>query len=90
MVGGQVEDLAWEAATGQKTDSFFPRKEQPRDISALEHIHAHKTGALFLFDQDFTAGKGHTKVVENFRYQIPHWTEVFDKLRQQRRAGGRN
>jgi geranylgeranyl diphosphate synthase, type II len=35
MVGGQVDDLAWE------------RNNQPRTLEALEHIHAHKTGALF-------------------------------------------
>jgi geranylgeranyl diphosphate synthase, type II len=35
MVGGQVDDLAWE------------RPDQPRTIEALEHIHEHKTGALF-------------------------------------------
>ncbi len=35
MVGGQVDDLAWE------------RSEQPRTQEALEHIHQHKTGALF-------------------------------------------
>jgi geranylgeranyl diphosphate synthase type II len=35
MVGGQVEDLAWEKATAQRT------------AQALENIHALKTGALF-------------------------------------------
>lgn len=35
MVGGQVEDLAWESS------------DQPRTLEALEHIHAFKTGALF-------------------------------------------
>jgi geranylgeranyl diphosphate synthase type II len=35
MVGGQVDDLAWE------------QPEQPRTIDALEHIHKCKTGALF-------------------------------------------
>jgi geranylgeranyl diphosphate synthase type II len=35
MVGGQVDDLAWE------------RPDQPRTVDALEHIHEHKTGALF-------------------------------------------
>jgi geranylgeranyl diphosphate synthase, type II len=35
MVGGQVEDLAWE------------QSEQTRTVDALEHIHLHKTGALF-------------------------------------------
>jgi len=35
MVGGQVEDLAWE------------RSDQTRTLDALEHIHRHKTGALF-------------------------------------------
>src|SRR4051794_36950004 len=37
MVGGQVEDLAWEAASDKR----------PHTIEALEHIHQHKTGALF-------------------------------------------
>ncbi|MSQ95981.1 MAG: polyprenyl synthetase family protein [Gemmataceae bacterium] len=35
MVGGQVDDLAWE------------RPDQPRTLDALEHIHQHKTGTLF-------------------------------------------
>ncbi|MBM3996995.1 MAG: polyprenyl synthetase family protein [Planctomycetes bacterium] len=35
MVGGQVDDLAWE------------RGDLPRNLDALEHIHACKTGALF-------------------------------------------
>ncbi len=35
MVGGQVDDLALE------------RAEMPRTLEALEHIHYHKTGALF-------------------------------------------
>jgi geranylgeranyl diphosphate synthase type II len=35
MVGGQVDDLAWE------------RPDQPRTVEALEHIHEHKTGTLF-------------------------------------------
>lgn len=39
MVGGQVEDLAWErTASGQK---------DPHALDHLERIHAHKTGALF-------------------------------------------
>src|SRR4051812_26170762 len=33
MVGGQVDDLAWE------------QREQSRTLEALEHIHHHKTGA---------------------------------------------
>ena len=37
MVGGQVEDLAWEG--GAET-------ARPRSVEALEHIHQHKTGAL--------------------------------------------
>jgi geranylgeranyl diphosphate synthase type II len=36
MVGGQVEDLAWEKACSG-----------PRTLEALEKIHHHKTGALF-------------------------------------------
>jgi geranylgeranyl diphosphate synthase type II len=35
MVGGQVDDLAWEGG------------DKPRTLEALEHIHQHKTGALF-------------------------------------------
>jgi geranylgeranyl diphosphate synthase type II len=35
MVGGQVDDLAWESG------------ERPRTLEALEHIHSCKTGALF-------------------------------------------
>jgi geranylgeranyl diphosphate synthase, type II len=37
MVGGQVEDLAWEQQAG----------ETPPSLSILEGIHARKTGALF-------------------------------------------
>src|SRR6202158_2597974 len=44
MVGGQVEDLAWERSTGDRPDPLFPRTEQPHTIEALEHIHEHKTG----------------------------------------------
>ena len=40
MVGGQVEDLAWEASV----DASARRGPTP---AALEHIHQHKTGALF-------------------------------------------
>ncbi len=47
MVGGQVEDLAWERSGGSRHDPLFPRDDQPRTIEALEHIHSHKTGALF-------------------------------------------
>jgi geranylgeranyl diphosphate synthase, type II len=35
MVGGQVDDLAWES------------RDHPRTLEALEHIHRGKTGALF-------------------------------------------
>lgn len=50
MVGGQVEDLAWErgeAALPQDAKTFFPRTAQPQSLEALEHIHQQKTGALF-------------------------------------------
>src|SRR6185436_4629859 len=50
MVGGQVEDLAWERADGTgptSKDPLFPHADQPRSLAALEHIHQHKTGALF-------------------------------------------
>jgi geranylgeranyl diphosphate synthase type II len=47
MVGGQVDDLAWERAADQGTDSPFARVRHPHTVEALEHIHAHKTGALF-------------------------------------------
>lgn len=47
MVGGQVEDLAWERSSGARQDPLFPRTEQPHTLEALERIHAHKTGALF-------------------------------------------
>ncbi len=40
MVGGQVEDLAWERDAEQPTG-------RPHTLEALEHIHLHKTGALF-------------------------------------------
>jgi geranylgeranyl diphosphate synthase type II len=49
MVGGQVEDLAWERATdaGRAKDPLFPPGDRPQTLDALEHIHQHKTGALF-------------------------------------------
>jgi geranylgeranyl diphosphate synthase type II len=47
MVGGQVADLAWETSTGQRPDPLFPRTQLPHTVEALEHIHLHKTGALF-------------------------------------------
>lgn len=50
MVGGQVEDLAWERGhidADPARDPLFPHTEQPRNLAALEHIHLHKTGALF-------------------------------------------
>jgi geranylgeranyl diphosphate synthase, type II len=40
MVGGQVEDLAWERAGGAL-------ERRPQTVEALENIHARKTGALF-------------------------------------------
>jgi geranylgeranyl diphosphate synthase type II len=50
MVGGQVDDLAWERA-GESgpaiKDPAFPRGERLHTLEALEHIHQHKTGALF-------------------------------------------
>lgn len=48
MVGGQVEDLAWERSSMPSAkDPLFPRSDQPHSLAALEHIHDHKTGALF-------------------------------------------
>ncbi|MEI7684627.1 MAG: polyprenyl synthetase family protein [Planctomycetota bacterium] len=50
MVGGQVEDLAWERGSADRPflkDPLFPRSETPHSLEALEHIHHHKTGALF-------------------------------------------
>ncbi len=50
MVGGQVEDLAWErgaAPLAPDAKQYFPRTEQPHSLEVLEHIHRHKTGALF-------------------------------------------
>lgn len=41
MVGGQVEDLAWERALGKAPDAGEP------SLAILEGIHARKTGALF-------------------------------------------
>jgi geranylgeranyl diphosphate synthase type II len=47
MVGGQVEDLVWENVTGKRRDPLMPRPTRPPSVEALEHIHLHKTGALF-------------------------------------------
>ena len=42
MVGGQVEDLAWEKGERRGVGSTCPKT-----VEALENIHARKTGALF-------------------------------------------
>jgi geranylgeranyl diphosphate synthase type II len=49
MVGGQVEDLAWEQAGADAADrvSHFRSSQEPRTLEVLENIHARKTGALF-------------------------------------------
>lgn len=47
MVGGQVEDLVWENATGQRRDPLMPTPTRPPCVEALEYIHLQKTGALF-------------------------------------------
>ncbi|MCI0680500.1 MAG: polyprenyl synthetase family protein [Gemmataceae bacterium] len=50
MVGGQMEDLAWErgsASLPRDAKTYFPGFEQPHSLDALEHIHFCKTGALF-------------------------------------------
>jgi geranylgeranyl diphosphate synthase type II len=51
MVGGQVDDLAWErgSASGPTIkDPLFPRVQLPQTLDVLDHIHFHKTGALFV------------------------------------------
>jgi geranylgeranyl diphosphate synthase type II len=45
MVGGQVEDLAWEK--GLHDAANFEESASPHAVHTLENIHAHKTGALF-------------------------------------------
>ena len=45
MVGGQVEDLAWERSSEARGDGGEP--SPPRTLAVLEDIHARKTGALF-------------------------------------------
>lgn len=47
MVGGQVEDLAWEGRSVREAESGTPSLSGPRALSHLENIHARKTGALF-------------------------------------------
>jgi geranylgeranyl diphosphate synthase type II len=44
MVGGQVEDLAWER--GGTASTQYPAASEPT-LPVLENIHARKTGALF-------------------------------------------
>jgi geranylgeranyl diphosphate synthase, type II len=46
MVGGQVEDLAWEH-NGAGGSPRIPGVQRPHSLEALEHIHLQKTGALF-------------------------------------------
>ncbi len=48
MVGGQVEDLAWECGGPlPHNDSLSTLMEQRQALPILENIHARKTGALF-------------------------------------------
>src|SRR5262245_54312300 len=50
MVGGQVEDLAWERGGPDRPFGkglLNPASEESQSLEALEHIHHHKTGALF-------------------------------------------
>ncbi len=50
MVGGQVEDLAWERGSEslpRDAKTYFPGFERPHSLEALEHVHFCKTGALF-------------------------------------------
>jgi geranylgeranyl diphosphate synthase, type II len=47
MVGGQVEDLAWEDADRETRKPRDRETRKPHTVEALEHIHQHKTGALF-------------------------------------------
>ncbi len=47
MVGGQVEDLAWERAAEEKDRVPLSSSRPPQTLEALENIHARKTGALF-------------------------------------------
>ncbi|HZZ78017.1 MAG TPA: farnesyl diphosphate synthase, partial [Gemmataceae bacterium] len=50
MVGGQVDDLAWERANDRERaikDPLFPQGQRPHTLEALENIHQYKTGALF-------------------------------------------
>jgi geranylgeranyl diphosphate synthase type II len=48
MVGGQVDDLAWEQSTGVGRQTLPPEYARPgqRSIDELEALHARKTGAL--------------------------------------------
>jgi geranylgeranyl diphosphate synthase type II len=46
MVGGQVDDLAWESDPTIK-NPLLPAGAPARTLEALEHIHQLKTGALF-------------------------------------------
>jgi geranylgeranyl diphosphate synthase type II len=49
MVGGQVEDLAWENASGNGRSAIArdTTSGQTATLGTLENIHARKTGALF-------------------------------------------
>jgi geranylgeranyl diphosphate synthase type II len=51
MVGGQVDDLAWERGTAAGPtikDPLFPRVNLPQTLDVLDHIHFCKTGMLFI------------------------------------------
>jgi geranylgeranyl diphosphate synthase, type II len=51
MVGGQVQDLAWERGTAAGPtikDPLFPQVHLPQTLDALDQIHFHKTGMLFM------------------------------------------
>jgi geranylgeranyl diphosphate synthase type II len=47
MVGGQVEDLAWEGRSVRESESGTRSPSCTRALAHLENIHARKTGALF-------------------------------------------
>ena len=52
MVGGQVEDLAWERGSAelpQDAKQFMPRIDQPPSLEALEQIHINKTAQTASF-----------------------------------------
>ena len=76
MVGGQVEDLAWERSTGQRSDAVFPRTEQPHLVGSSQVLVASLSGSGISL-VDVSLEQGEWKMAERWksddmRPEFPH------------------